>query len=94
MGRAGRYDVRAAVIGCVKPAHLGRGDDDAAGHVVGDQAQEHGRFLAVQVAGRRPQVQPDYVSRDAVVGQDAGPVGRGGHRGEFGGARGRPGAGL
>jgi hypothetical protein len=91
---AGRDDVGTAVIGCVKPAHLGRGDDDAAGHVVGDQPQEPGQFLAVKVAGRRPQMEPDFVGRHAVVGQDAGPVGRGGQRrSKLGGARGPPGAG-
>jgi hypothetical protein len=40
VARAGRDDVGTAVIRRVKPAHLCRGDDDAAGHVVGDQAQE------------------------------------------------------
>jgi hypothetical protein len=54
--RARGDNVGAAVIGVVKPAHLGRRDDDATGRVVGDQAQEPGQFLAVQAGGGRPQV--------------------------------------
>jgi hypothetical protein len=80
VARAGGDDVGVAVIGMVKPAHLGRRDDDAACHVVGDQAQEPGQFLAVQAGGGRPQVRPGFLGRDAAVGQDAGSVGRGGQR--------------
>jgi hypothetical protein len=57
-------NVGAAVIGVVKPAHLGR-RDDATSRVVGDQAQEPGQFLAVQAGGGRPQVRPGFLGRDA-----------------------------
>jgi hypothetical protein len=50
VARAGGDEVGTAVMGSIKPAHLGRRDDDAGCQVVGDQAQEPGQFLACRRA--------------------------------------------
>jgi hypothetical protein len=53
VARADGDNVGTPVRGMGKPAHLGRGEDDATGHVVGDQAQKPGQFLAVQADAHR-----------------------------------------